>query len=107
MGIRIRVLFQEICQQAIYGEQIELDGHTRTSSLPGESSCSKSVNQNAARSYVNPDGGKWRTKWFRNLTPKELAYKCSILPERSSRSDGRFITKYATIEDQKSFWLEM
>ena len=67
MGIRIRVLFQEICQQAIYIEQIELDGHTRTSSLPGESSCSKSVNQNAARSYVNPDDGKWRTKWFRKV----------------------------------------
>ena len=46
--------------RAIYKEELGLDGHRQTFSLPGESNCSKWVNQNATREDVNPDGGEGR-----------------------------------------------
>ena len=83
----------------IYEEQRAADGHRRTFSLPGENSCSKWVNQNESREYVNAESGEGRSKRSRNLTPKGLACKCNILWERRSRINGRLIRKYATIED--------
>ena len=83
----------------IYEEQLAADGHRQTFSLPGESSGSKWVNQNASRENVNAESGKGRSKRSRNLTPKRLAYKCNIIRERRSRINGRFIRKYATFED--------
>ena len=83
----------------IYEEQLAADGHRQTFSLPGENSCSKWVNQNESREYVNAESGEGRSKRSRNLTPKGLACKCNILWERRSRINGRLIRKYATIED--------
>ena len=83
----------------IYEEKIAADGHRQTLSLPGESSCSKWVNQNASREDVNAESGEGRSKKSRNLTPKRFAHKCNILWERRSRINGRLIRKYATIED--------
>ena len=85
--------------RAIYEEQYTADDHRRTLSLPGESNCSKRVNQNAAREDVNVERGEGRSKRPRNLTAKGLAYKCNILRDRGSRMDGRLIKRYATIED--------
>ena len=48
---------------------------------------------------VNAEGGEVRSKRFRNLTAKGLAYKYNILCERRSRINGRLVRKYATIED--------
>ena len=83
----------------IYEEKLAAAGHRQTFSLPGESSCSKWVNQNASREDVNAECGEGRSKRSRNLTPKRLAYKCNILWERRSRINERLIRKYATIED--------
>ena len=65
--------------RAIYEEQHAADGHRQTFNLPGESNCSKWVNQNAAREDVNAEVGERRSQRFRNLTAKGLAYKCNIL----------------------------
>ena len=83
----------------IYEEQLAVNGHRRTFSLPGENSHSEWVNQNASRKDVNAENGEGRTKRSRNRTPNGLAYKCNILWGRRSRINGRLIGKYATIED--------
>ena len=83
----------------IYEEKLAADGHRRTFSLPGASSCSKGVNKNASREDVNVESGEERSKRSRDLTPKGLAYKCNDFRERRSRINGRLISKYATIED--------
>ena len=70
----------------IYEEQLAADGHRRTFSLPGESSCSKWVNQNASREDINAESGEGRSKRSRNLTPKGLAYKCNILRKEETES---------------------
>ena len=83
----------------IYEEQLPADGHRQTFILPGETSCSKWVNQNASREDVNAESGEGRSKRSRNITPGRLVCKCSILWERRSRINGRLIRKYPTIED--------
>ena len=70
-------------------EQLAAYGHRRTLTLPGENSCSKSVNRNASREDVKAESGEGRTK----------RSKCNILWERRSRINRRLIRKYATIED--------
>ena len=57
------------------------------------------MNQNAAMGNVNPKRCEGRSMRFRNLTPKQLTYKCDILCEKRGRINGRLIRNYAIIED--------
>ena len=43
-------------------EQLAAYGHRQTLTLPGENSCSKSVNRNASRKDVKAESGEGRTK---------------------------------------------
>ena len=67
----------------------------RTNSLPGISTCSRWIEQNAVT--YETDGTRSRRP--RNLTEKGAAYKLQTLKERRRKINGRLIRKYSTIED--------
>ena len=67
----------------------------RTNSLPGISTCSRWIEQNAVT--YETDGTRSRRP--RNLTEKGAADKLQTLKERRRKINGRLIRKYSTIED--------
>ena len=67
----------------------------RANSLPGISTCSKWIEQNAIT--YEQDGTRSRRP--RNPTEKGAAYKLQTLKERRRKINGRLIRKYSTIED--------
>lgn len=80
--------------RVICAGQLAVDGQRGVLSLPGESNCSKCVNQNATREDVNSEGRERKIRKSRNLRPKGLAYNCNIPRERRSGINGRLIKKY-------------
>ena len=70
----------------IYEEKLAADGHRRTFSLPGASSCSKDVNKDASREDVNAENAEERSKRSRDLTPKGLAYSVMIFGKEEAES---------------------
>ena len=66
----------------------------RTNSLPGISTCSRWIEQNA----ITYEGDGTRSRRPRNLTEKGAAYKFQTLKERRRTINGRLIRKYSTIK---------
>ena len=66
----------------------------RTNSLPGISTCSRWIEQNA----ITYEADGTRSSRPRNLTEKG-AQKLQTLKERRRKINGRLIRKYSTIED--------
>ena len=67
----------------------------RTNSLPGISTCSKWIDQNA----ITNEEYVIKSRRQRNLTEKGAACKLETLKERRRKSNGRLIRKCSTIED--------
>ena len=67
-------------------------------SMPGDSSCSQSVEQ-SAREVVITYGSEGWAAGPRNLTEKGFTYKKETLRKRKRKINSRLIRKCSTIED--------
>ena len=89
------------CQSVIVNKNQHHGNWTKirkTSSVPGDSSCSQWVEQ-SAKEVIIPHGREGRATRSRNLTEKCLVYKKETLRERRKNINSRLIRKYFTMKD--------
>ena len=69
-----------------------------TSSVPGDTPCLQWVEQRASEAVI-PDSSRGTAARSGNLTKKGLTCKKDALSETRTKTNGRLLRKYSTIQD--------